>query len=281
MKTLKLEQIRIDGGTQQRGINDEAVEHYAEFMADMPPVEVVYDGKDYWLWNGFHRYHAASRAGLKVLKCEVRDGTKRDAKWLSFSANSTHGIPRTAKERRYIVSQILADPKWAKKSGRAIARHVGVNEKTVRNVKKAGSGAEVPQQKQAANVVNEPAETDESYKQNHRAPEPLTDKTGRAVPDQISEIFLRRGIITKLIQKLDDIDHEIKSRLENKDDVIAWVNLPGLKSDLNNARRNLKAARPHAVCPYCGAENKKCRACKGFGFVGKLVYDQAPAEMKA
>ncbi len=280
MKTLKLEQIRIDGGTQQRGINEEVVEHYAEFMADMPPVEVVWDGKDYWLWDGFHRYHAAGRAGLKSLKCEVRDGTQRDAKWLSFSANATHGIPRTAKERRHIVSQILADPKWGKTSMRAIAKHVGVSEKTVRNVKKAGSGAEVPQQKPGDNVVNEPAETDESYKQNHREPKPLTDKTGRPVPDQISEIFLRRGILTKLIQKLDDVLQEIDARKTSRDHVIAWVNILGLKSDITNARRNLKAAIPYAVCPYCGAENKDCKACKGFGFVGKLVYDQAPKEMK-
>ncbi len=277
MKTLKISRIRIDGGTQQRRINQEIVAHYADIIPQLPPIEVVFDGKIYWLWDGFHRYYASLSLQLDSIKANVRNGTQRDALWLSFSANAAHGLPRTAKERRYILSRIFSDSKWGLKSLRTIADHVGVSHSSVQRAKSfsnATPDSESPTEEPTEDMIDEPA------KITHREPELLTDKTGRAIPDQISEIFLQRGIITKLIQKLDEVLHEIEARKNNRDHVIAWINILALKADITNARRNLAAAKPYAVCPYCGAENEKCQACKGLGFVGKLLYDQAPAEIK-
>ena len=54
---LQLNQIRTDGGTQPRAqLNYNTVTEYAESIEDgatFPPVEVMYDGSDYWLWDGF------------------------------------------------------------------------------------------------------------------------------------------------------------------------------------------------------------------------------------
>jgi hypothetical protein len=62
---LSLDAIRLDGGTQPRaGLDDALVQEYAEAPregAAFPAVTVYYDGEAYWLADGFHRYHAASR----------------------------------------------------------------------------------------------------------------------------------------------------------------------------------------------------------------------------
>ena len=62
-KELELKLIRLDGGTQVRAaIKEEAVMRYAtdlEGGSVFPPMRVFFDGTDYWMSDGFHRYHAA------------------------------------------------------------------------------------------------------------------------------------------------------------------------------------------------------------------------------
>ena len=68
MDRIALDAIRLDGGTQPRArINEKVVAAYAAAMkagAQFPPVTVFLDGADRWLADGFHRIHAARRAGL-------------------------------------------------------------------------------------------------------------------------------------------------------------------------------------------------------------------------
>ena len=52
-KTLRLDEIRLDGGTQPRiMINEKVVDEYAELYRDgqeLPPVTIFFDGTTYWL----------------------------------------------------------------------------------------------------------------------------------------------------------------------------------------------------------------------------------------
>ena len=63
--------IRCDGGTQPRaGIDQAVVDDYHSDMqagAVFPPVELVYDGTDYWLWDGFHRFEAWRKDGDRLI----------------------------------------------------------------------------------------------------------------------------------------------------------------------------------------------------------------------
>jgi uncharacterized ParB-like nuclease family protein len=114
-KEIPLDKIRIDGETQSRVKLDETVvTEYADALrdgADLPPVEVCHDGSDYWLFDGFHRLLAHQDAGLGVVACLVRKGTKADAQWLSYGANTpssilgavnsaTERLPNTSESRR-------------------------------------------------------------------------------------------------------------------------------------------------------------------------------------
>jgi hypothetical protein len=47
--------------------------------AAFPPVVVFGEGGEYWLADGYHRWHAAGIAGLQTIAADVRPGGQREA----------------------------------------------------------------------------------------------------------------------------------------------------------------------------------------------------------
>jgi hypothetical protein len=131
--TLPLTSIRTDGGTQSRvKIDPEAVADYAaayKARTAMPPLTVYHDGKDHWLADGFHRFHAAERAGLLTVRCDVKRGTKKDAAWHSVGANRQHGLRRTNADKQNAAR--MAVQLHPERTDRILAEHVGVDHKTI------------------------------------------------------------------------------------------------------------------------------------------------------
>ncbi len=158
---LPLPLLRRDGGTQIRAqISLDVAKEYAEAMGRgdaFPPVQARYDGSDHWLTDGYHRIMAAELAGLADIEVSVRPGTRRDAILDAVGANASHGYRRTNADKRQAVLTVLADPEWAKKSDREIARlaHVdvgmvgrlrpppSVDERQTRTVTRGGSTFEM------------------------------------------------------------------------------------------------------------------------------------------
>lgn len=136
---LAIETIRRDGGTQPRaGLDQAVVEEYAEVIREggaLPPVEVVYDGTDYWLWDGYHRLAAAEQEGETEYDCFVTPGTRRDAVLKSVGANADHGLRRTDDDKRRAVEVLLADPEWSQWSDREIARQCKVSHPFVAKIR--------------------------------------------------------------------------------------------------------------------------------------------------
>ncbi|EDM70689.1 probable streptomycin biosynthesis operon possible regulatory protein [Roseobacter sp. AzwK-3b] len=133
---IEISKIRTDGGTQSRAeMNEDTVAEYAEALADpdtvFPPIVVYYDGKDYWLADGFHRVEAWKRVGRKEVPADVRQGDRRRAILHSCGANSTHGLRRTNADKRRAVMTLLEDGEWSQWSDREIARQCGVSPPTV------------------------------------------------------------------------------------------------------------------------------------------------------
>lgn len=130
-KQLELERIRIDGGTQMREhIDYHAVADYAEAYkagVDMPELVVFHDGSDYWLADGFHRYHAAKRADKPKVTCHVRSGSQREAILYAAGANDANGLRRTPEDKMIAVRRLLLDDEWGKRSDRWIAEHSRVS----------------------------------------------------------------------------------------------------------------------------------------------------------
>jgi hypothetical protein len=141
VQILDLDAIEVDRKIQSRvSTSMEYQREFSEAMlrgAEFPPVTVFFDGKKYWLADGFHRFGArkilakADRR-FRGIKAEVRGGTRRDAMVFSAGANQEFSIPRKPEDIRKAVWMLLDDEECFVWSGRRIADHVGANPITVR-----------------------------------------------------------------------------------------------------------------------------------------------------
>jgi hypothetical protein len=132
---LPPDQIRAEEDVQARSaIGREVIEEYAERIKagdSFPPLDVFFDDEDYWLADGFHRWHAYEQATIALIPCRVHQGTRADAQWFAIQANRTHGLPRTNADKVRAVETALRHPNGAAMSDGQIAAHVGVSDRMV------------------------------------------------------------------------------------------------------------------------------------------------------
>lgn len=130
---IDIKKIRIDGGTQMRvtmspehiGSLKEAISELGEAL---PPMRCCFDGAEYWLVDGFHRYHAYSQLGYKTVEVEWTEGSQQDAIVASFGVNNDHGLPRDRVTKRRIVEQAISHPNFIKASNKVIAAACAVSD---------------------------------------------------------------------------------------------------------------------------------------------------------
>ncbi len=139
--------LRTDGGTQPRAARSEAlVQDLTEWLRRNKGKELdaavgFRDGARVWLADGFHRHEAYCRAGRSHMPVEVRPGTLSDARIFAASCNQRPQALRTNADKRRAVEMVLdeveADPgRFMRWNNCTIAAHCGVDESTVRKIKK-------------------------------------------------------------------------------------------------------------------------------------------------
>lgn len=167
--TLKINQLKRDGGTQSRAELDQAlVEEYRQLVEDRDqekpegveymypfkdPVKVIHDGSHHWLYDGFHRTEAlvAYYGDEAEIVADVYQGSQQYAQWLSFGANRDHGLRRSNFDKRRAVIGALKhnfgnESYGYHRSDRELARHTGVDAKTVGNIRhELEAAGEIPQ----------------------------------------------------------------------------------------------------------------------------------------
>lgn len=145
---IELKKIVIDAGTQPRvAIDDEVVKEYAEVIKacikneqpiPFPPVTIFRDATGRCvLADGFHRFAAHKMAHAKEIAVEIRDGDERAALLFSLSANQTHGVRRTNKDKQRAVKIAVNDEQLRTLGNSEIARLCGVSEFMVREMRPA------------------------------------------------------------------------------------------------------------------------------------------------
>jgi hypothetical protein len=140
LKSLKLVDIRIDGDTQMRkSVSPEWIQEMVDKMkngVEYPPVEARYDGTDYWLSDGFHRYHAHSQMGIKSIEVAYLPGTREDARRDAFKANGGHGLPLSREDKIFKVNKAIVDPLYKDFTDAAIADLCDVSKSMVGAVRR-------------------------------------------------------------------------------------------------------------------------------------------------
>ncbi len=192
---LNIDDLRTDGGTQPRSCLDEAtIFEYARAMergVEFPPVQVMYDGSDYWLFDGFHRLEASCELGRDSVKAQVHQGTHEDAQWASLAANKAHGLRRTREDKRRAIKKALRG--WGTEvSNNAIARHVGCSDATVgkyrKQLEEAGEIPEVVNRKatRAGRVYTQNTENVGAHtqKEEDSSSESSSEERSSSIPDE-------------------------------------------------------------------------------------------------
>lgn len=137
--------------TQQRiGLNRKTVGDYHEVLKNggtFPPIEVIEwsdpDGGDsiFYVGDGWHRIEAFRREGktkipAQVVKtCPDPRTAEREAIFLACQANKTHGLPRTADDKKKAVLTLLTDSEWSLFADRKIAGLCGVSHTFVAGIR--------------------------------------------------------------------------------------------------------------------------------------------------
>jgi uncharacterized ParB-like nuclease family protein len=188
MKTLNLNSIIIDKGTQSRAaISEDTVSDYAEAMQagdQFPPVVAFFDGVEYYLADGFHRLHAAKRLHKASIQADVRTGTLRDAILYSLGANRDHGLRRSNADKRKCVQTLLEDFEWGELSVNEMARICGVSPQLVTAVKlEMENGTKVSTVKTNAPKKEKPVKLNNVVE----APLNLTEEKDEAVAELVAE----------------------------------------------------------------------------------------------
>ena len=294
VKQVALKDIRIDGNTQQRPVDPTVVAKYKALMQEgdkFPPVEVIFDGHDFWLADGFHRVHAMRKLAQNMVEANVNEGTKRDAIFYSFSANQYHGFPRQPGTiKTMLMEKIFPDDEWGEMTDEQIRLFIGGVSRSYisrcRNefrgdkpVKKTPETVTVSQSEES--VVPETPVTAEQPEVEADLSN-VIDSLGQKVPEHLAKTFFRAAEIKEHGKSINLVFRAIKEACDNADPLYKDCKIEALKSDIGNIRRNLRFSLPYCVCKYCGGDvnNADCRACNGTGIQNEQSYIATPAEMK-
>jgi len=241
MKAIALSQIRIDGGTQTRvSISSETVSDYCEAVlagAQFPPVDVFFDGIEYWLADGFHRYHAHRKAGVSDIIATVHTGTVEAALIFALKANATHALRRTNEDKRNCVR--IALKMFADRSDRVIAEMCAVGapmvgkareESNCNNVTVPRTGADGKTRKAPTPRPKDPENTEHPTEDQNEPSEIMPqEEISPEEPAQKEEkltITIDQGIRIWSMAKmtLDTIAKDDASRVEALNEAINYCN---------------------------------------------------------
>lgn len=145
-ETIPIDRISTDGTQTRAELNQTVIDEYAEAYEqgiELPAVDVYFDGRVYWLADGFHRLRAAQQIGRDSIAANVHPGNQRDAILAAVGANEAHGLRRTNADRRNAVRIMLQDPEWSQWSDRDLAERCMVSHTFVNRLRHEMNQAKV------------------------------------------------------------------------------------------------------------------------------------------
>jgi DNA (cytosine-5)-methyltransferase 1 len=138
---LNLSELRLEGATQQRArMNFSHIQTLEDALleaSELEPIQVISDGENYWVVDGFHRAYAYRNLDRPLIPAIVTQGNQRDAILASVSANAENlALPRNRADKHKAVKTLLTDSEWGQWSDREIAKIAKVHHATVAAVRK-------------------------------------------------------------------------------------------------------------------------------------------------
>lgn len=137
--SVQLADVSVDDALQPRArLNTEHVDRIRAALEDGAEVDPVIlyrmDGR-LVLVDGRHRYHAHQRAGRRVIRADVYEGTYEQAAGHAVAANLADKIGLTTAERRAACRRLLGMSAYQRMSARALGRLCGLHHSTVSKIR--------------------------------------------------------------------------------------------------------------------------------------------------
>ncbi len=218
-------------------MNEEVIGEYATLMKEgvqFEPAAGILDeatGQVY-VWDGSHRGEAARRLG-ELLAVSLQPGTREEAEWLALTANQKHGLRRSRTDKQHAIRQALRHPRGVNLSNSEIARHCGVDHKTVGRIRaELETSGEIPRitertvtrngityQQETANLSQSRQHTGQSYEGGcpHCAGAVNYDQAaGRLICEQCAASWPNARALASE-KGLTDIDEIIRATLDAAD----------------------------------------------------------------
>lgn len=102
----------------------------------------------------------------------------------------------------------------------------------------------------------------------------LLDETGHPVPEELLGLWNRAQEVQDWLTTLSRLKGVIEQAQESKDALYQEINFSELSADLARAYKELKRAKPYAVCSCGGmASRHQCRLCKGRGLISSFAWE--------
>ena len=295
---IPITKLTLDAGTQQRNLDREVIDHYAELIKDdvvFPPISLTCNGSSFWPTDGFHRIASHIELGRTTIEATVTPGTLQDAIWRSFAANKDHGLPRPKGAVTRILETILGNEEWAKTSLQDIANHVGCGRTMVWRVRKQlemATASVPPGAEPEFNVETIPGSepTPEFNVEPTPNPEPTppppptqirNDSVGQPLPETLYGMFDGADTIKGYADDTSALFGQVCTSAQAEPVLWARCNINDYRAQMKKLSANLRLGAPYAVCVYCGGrESSKCVNCKGLGWLSKLQWRVVPEELK-
>jgi len=233
--------------------------------------------------DGRHRYQACLQAGVEPQFTEFHGGDAL-AFVLSANLNRRH---LTVAQRAMVAAKIANMPahrpedKCAnlRTSQPEAAEALGVSRRSVQTAAQILDEApKLAKEVEAGNITLNAARKQLPPPPTRRTipPPPLqvVDATGWPVPTQLIPLWNRAGEVQELLTILSRVKGALRSAQDNNDLLFAEVHFSSALSQLDQARYDVKSAKPFAVCPTCqGQVPDKCTLCRGRGLISEFRWN--------
>jgi hypothetical protein len=192
--------------------------------AIFPAVDVFFDGVDYYLADGYHRYFAHKQAVVADIDVKIHNGTQREAILFSVGANAKHGLKRSQEDKRKAVLTLLTDPEWNSWSDREIARKCYVSHVTVSKIRKDMEG-DVKKEKKYKTAGGNIAVMD-------------TTNIGKSRGAKAKEITVEEEVDADYdkVQELQVINHDLAEEIQELNDKLAVASVAGSTEEKETAK---------------------------------------------
>lgn len=258
--------IRTNGDTQYRDGTDSAtVQQYKQDMKDgveFPPIDTVFDGEFYWVYDGFHRLSAMQRIGKSMVAVKYLEGDKADAQLLALTANANHGLPRNVATKRRIGLAAIANPALTGRTAYDLSKITGLSLPFIKSlsnpdekVRQQDSRDRSAAKKLKQKVVNPIATDDDWHEHTETGPDPESAPSGinstqdwGPSEDELKANELAQQADQEMFNKMLEADEPLKLAVEeNKrlNYLIAQkdVRIAALMNEKNEAVKEAKRAQ--------------------------------------